>query len=170
MASTQENPLHVGKISGVFGIKGWVKVFSYTGERRAILAYSPWILKKNNTIKTLDVLAGQLQGQAVVAQLKGIDDRDVASTLIGWDIYIDYAQLPALKQGEYYWSDLIGLRVENTEGVTLGVVDSLLETGANDVLIVEGERTHAIPFIKEHTVLGIDLVAGTLLVEWDADF
>ncbi|MEN9896910.1 MAG: hypothetical protein RLZZ66_559 [Pseudomonadota bacterium] len=171
MTSTQENPLHVGKISGVFGIKGWVKVFSYTGERQAILKYSPWILKKNNLTQTVEVLAGQLQGQAVVAQLKDINDRDAAGALIGWEIYIDYAQLPKLKQDEYYWSDLIGLRVDNKEGVTLGIVESLLETGANDVLVVQGEqRQHAVPFIRQHTVLNIDLVARTILVDWDADF
>ena len=168
---SEEKQLHVGKIFGVFGIKGWVKIFSFTGHRESVVQYSPWLLKKNAITKTVDVLAGQLQGQSVVAQLKGIDDRNDAEALIGWDIYIDYAQLPKLKNDEYYWSDLIGLEVENTDGVVLGLVESLLETGANDVLIVQGsERQHAIPFIRPQTVLHIDLVERKMRVDWDADF
>ena len=162
--------LLVGKISGVFGIKGWVKVFSYTGAREAILDYRPWLLKKNSQSQKVEVLSGQLQNQSVIARLKGIEDRDAASALIGFDIYIDYQQLPPPPEGEYYWSDLIGLRVENCQGITLGTVDSLMETGANDVLIVEGERTHAIPFIRVQTILEIDLVAQMIRVDWDDDF
>lgn len=168
---TEQTQLHVGKISGVFGIKGWVKVFSFTGHRENIVRYSPWLLKKNASTQTVEVLAGQLQGQSVVAQLKGINDRNAAEALMGWDIYIEYAQLPKLKNDEYYWSDLIGLEVENTEGIVLGIVESLLETGANDVLIVQGsERQHAIPFIRLQTVLDIDLAARKMRVDWDADF
>jgi len=167
----QEKQLHVGKISGVFGIKGWIKVFSFTGHREDILKYSPWLLKKNNSVKTVEVIVGQLQSKGVVAQLKGVNDRNEAEALIGWDIFIDYAKLPPAKHGEYYWSDLIGLQVENTEGILLGVIDSLLETGANDVIIVQGEaRQHAIPFIREQIILEVDLTARKMRVDWDADF
>ncbi len=163
--------LHVGKISGVFGIKGWVKVFSFTGYREDILQYSPWLLKKNAAIKTVEVIAGQLQNQLVVAQIKGIDDRNAAEMLMGWEIFIDSAQLPAAKKDEYYWSDLIGLQVENIEGVILGVIDSMLETGANDVIVVQGEeRQHAIPFLQPQIVLEVDLAARKMRVDWDADF
>ena len=100
-----------------------------------------------------------------------MNDRNAAEMLIGWDIYVDYTQLPSLKSGEYYWSDLIGLDVENTEGIFLGVIESLLETGANDVIIVQGEeRQHAIPFIHQRTVLDVDLEARKMRVDWDADF
>lgn len=163
--------LHVGKISGVFGIKGWVKVFSFTGYREDILQYSPWILKKNATTKSVEVIAGQLQNQLVVAQLKGIDDRNAAEALMGWEIFIEKSQLPSAKENEYYWSDLVGLQVENTEGVILGVIDSLLETGSNDVIIVQGEeRQHAIPFLQPQVVLDVDLVTRKMRVDWDADF
>jgi 16S rRNA processing protein RimM len=168
---SEETLLHVGKISGVFGIKGWVKVFSFTGYREDILQYSPWILKKNATTKIVEVIAGQLQNQLVVAQIKGIDDRNVAETLIGWEIFVEKSQLPAAKENEYYWSDLIGLEVENTEGVVLGVIDNLLETGANDVIIVQGEeRQHAIPFLQPQIVLEVDLATRKMRVDWDADF
>ena len=167
----QEKQLHVGKISGVFGIKGWIKVFSFTGHREDILKYSPWLLKKNDSVKTVEVIVGQLQSKGVVAQLKGVNDRNEAEALIGWDIFIDYAKLPPAKHDEYYWSDLIGLQVEKTEGIVLGVIDSLLETGANDVIIVQGEeRQHAIPFIRQHTILEVDLTARKMRVDWDADF
>lgn len=168
---SEKELLHVGKISGVFGIKGWVKVFSFTDYREDILRYSPWQLKKNGVTKHVEVVTGQLQSKAVVAQLKNIDDRNDAEALIGWEIFIEKSQLPPAKENEYYWSDLIGLKVENTEGVVLGVIDSLLETGSNDVIVVQGkERQHAIPFIQKHTVLEIDLATRKMRVDWDADF
>jgi 16S rRNA processing protein RimM len=168
---SQGKQLHVGKISGVFGIKGWLKIFSFTTQREDILKYSPWLLKKNNATQTVEVLTGQLQSKGVVAQLKGVADRNDAEALIGWDIFIDYAKLPPLRPDEYYWLDLIGIEVENTDGVVLGLIESILETGANDVLIVQGsERQHAIPFIQQQTVLMIDLPAKKMRVDWDADF
>jgi 16S rRNA processing protein RimM len=171
LSLSEQELLHVGKISGVFGIKGWVKVFSFTGYREDILQYSPWQLKKNGVTKNIEIVAGQLQNQLVVAQLKGIDDRNAAESLIGWEIFIEKSQLPPVKENEYYWSDLIGLEVENAEGVILGVIDSLLETGANDVIVVQGEeRQHAIPFIQSQVVLEIDLAARKMRVDWDADF
>jgi len=167
---TQQQPIHVGKISGVFGIKGWVKVFSYTDDRANILRYSPWMLKKAGETKTLKVITGNLQGKAVVAQLEGIQDRDQAASLMGWDIFISPEQLPKTASNEYYWSDLIDLQVENTEGVAFGVITGLLETGANDVIIVQGERERCIPFLQGKTVVSIDLNAARMIVDWDADF
>jgi 16S rRNA processing protein RimM len=167
---SEQQHIHVGKISGVFGIKGWVKVFSYTDDRANILHYSPWILKKADETKTLKVINGNLQGKAVVAQLEGIQDRDQAASLMGWDIFISPEQLPKAAKGEYYWSDLVGLQVENTEGVTFGVVTGLLETGANDVIIVQGERERCIPFLQGKTVVSIDLNTDKMIVDWDADF
>ncbi|MGB4498738.1 MAG: ribosome maturation factor RimM [Methylococcaceae bacterium] len=168
---SKETLLHVGKISGVFGIKGWVKVFSFTGYREDILQYSPWQLRKNSVTKHVEIITGQLQNQLVVAQIKGIDDRNDAEALIGWEIFIEKSQLPPVKENEYYWSDLIGLEVKNTSGVILGVIDNLLETGANDVIVVQGEeRQHAIPFIQPQVVLEIDLAARKMRVDWDADF
>jgi 16S rRNA processing protein RimM len=106
----------------------------------------------------------------VVAQIDGIVDRDQALTLMGWDVYISHEQLPAPDEGEYYWIDLIGLDVENLEGIQLGKVGSLFETGANDVLLIKGERERAIPFLQGQTVMSIDLAAGKMIVDWDADF
>ena len=168
MSGQQE--INVGEISGVFGIKGWVKIFSFTAPRENILGYSPWLLKKGSEIKQVDVLAGQLQGKSLVAQLDGVTDRDQAAALIGWSIFISQSQLPKAAAGEYYWSDLIGLKVETVEGIQLGVVESLLETGANDVVVIQGERERAIPFLQGQTVISIDLDAGKMIVDWDPEF
>ncbi|MDO9267737.1 MAG: ribosome maturation factor RimM [Methylobacter sp.] len=167
---SEQQHISVGKISGVFGIKGWVKVFSFTDPRENILTYSPWLLKKGDDTKTVNVVDGQLQGKTIVAQLTGVDDRDQAASLMGWDIFITQDQLPKAAKGEYYWSDLIGLNVETIDGVQLGVVDSLLETGANDVVIVQGERERVIPFLQGQTIINVDLNAGKIVVDWDPEF
>lgn len=162
--------INVGKISGVFGIKGWLKIFSYTEPRDNILSYKFWLLKKDNQIKTIKVINGRLQGKSVVAQLDGIDSREQAELLVGYQIDITRQQLPKPEQGEYYWADLLGLDVENTDAAHLGKVNTLFETGANDVLIVIGERERAIPFIIGQTVKSIDLESRKIVVDWDVDF
>ena len=167
---SNQQQINVGKISGVFGIKGWVKVFSFTECRENILSYSPWLLKKDSETRLVTVIDGKLQGKAVVAQLDGVNDRDQAASFMGWDIYITPEQLPKVAKDEYYWSDLIGLNVETDLGVQLGVVESLLETGANDVVIVKGERERVIPFLQGQTIMAIDLEAGRMVVDWDPDF
>ena len=167
---SKQQQINVGKISGVFGVKGWVKVFSFTDIRENILNYSPWLLKKDSETRSVNVIDGKLQGKAVVAQLDGVNDRDQAASFMGWDIFITPDQLPKVAKDEYYWSDLIGLSVETNQGVQLGIVDSLLETGANDVVIVKGERERVIPFLQGQTITSIDLDAGRMVVDWDPDF
>lgn len=167
---SEQQHISVGKISGVFGVKGWVKVFSFTDPRENILTYSPWLLKKGGETKTVNVVDGQLQGKTIVAQLAGVNDRDQAAGLMGWDVFISRDQLPKAAKGEYYWSELIGLNVETIDGVQLGVVDSLLETGANDVIIVQGDRERVIPFLQGQTIIKVDLDAGRIIVDWDPEF
>jgi 16S rRNA processing protein RimM len=167
---SEQKQITVGKVSGAFGVKGWIKVFSFTNPRENILNYSPWLLKKGSESKTVKLIDGKLQGKTVVVQLDGFVGRDRAEVLLGWDILISQDQLPATGAGEYYWSELIGLQVKNLQGVHLGVVDSLLETGANDVLIIQGDRERAIPFIQGRIVLEIDLNQGSMIVDWDSEF
>jgi 16S rRNA processing protein RimM len=163
--------LSVGQVSGVFGVKGWVKVYSYTDPRENILQYSPWFLRKNGLLREVKLLAGRRQGSLVVAELQGVRDRDHAAELMGAEILISKQQLPKASDGEYYWADLIGLEVINQEGCKLGKVDSLLETGANDVLVVvDGELKRLIPFLQQSTILKIDLDDGIIVVDWDPDF
>ena len=170
MTRKHDNTVDVGKISGVFGIKGWLKIFSYTSPKENILKYSPWLLKKKGETKTVEVISGHLQGGGIVAELKGVSDRNLAETLVGWDILIRREQLPQTTKDEYYWSDLIGLEVVTTAGVALGVVDNLLETGANDVLIVKGERERAVPFIQGQVIIKVDREARRIVVDWDPEF
>jgi len=148
-----------------------VKVFSYTHPRENILRYSPWLLQKNNLVTEINVKGGQRHGNSVVAELEGIADRDAAASLMGSDILILRRQLPKPNDGEYYWTDLVGLEVVTDSGVKLGKVDHLLETGANDVLVViDGDTERLIPFLQQQTVLKIDLQGGIMTVDWDPDF
>lgn len=162
--------LVVGQIVGLFGIKGWVKVFSHTQPRDNIVQYSPWQIKQGGAWRTVVLEQGQAHGKGVVAKLKGCDDRDTAALLVGAEIAIDRAQLGRLHRGEYYWADLIGLRVVTEEGQDFGVVDHLFETGANDVLVVRGDRERLIPYITGQVVKSVDLDAGEIRVDWDPDF
>jgi len=160
----------VGKVSGIFGVRGWIKVYSYTEVRENILTYSPWTLRKGKESKEVKVVDGRRHGKTIVASLQGLDDRDAAVALNGWEILIHPDQLPKARKGEYYWADLIGLHVKTVDGVDFGIVEQMLETGANDVVVVSGERERLIPFLQEQTIVDINLLAGEMLVDWDPEF
>ena len=168
--SEQPTRVLLGRISGLFGVQGWVKVFSYTSPIINILNYSSWQLCQQGQWQAMSVCEGKAHGKGIIARLDSIHDRDEATRLIGADIAVDREQLPQTAGDEYYWTDLIGLTVINREGITLGQVDYLLETGANDVLVIKGERERLIPFVLSHTVLDIDLVQRVLQVDWDVHF
>jgi len=165
----------VGKITGVYGVKGWVKVYSYTEPREGIAAYRPWYLKQGKTTpqwREIDLAQAKRHGKTVIAKFDGCDDRDAAMLLIGAEIGINQDQLGSLTNKEYYWRDLIGLRVIDQQGTELGDVKNLLETGANDVLVVAGAegREHLIPWIMDHVILRVDLDEGSILVDWQVDW
>ena len=160
----------IGKVSGIFGVRGWIKVFSYTEVRENILTYSPWTLRKGKESKEVTVVDGRRHGKTVVAYLQGLDDRDEAAALNGWEILIHPDQLPKARKGEYYWADLIGLQVKTLQGVDFGTVKQMLETGANDVVVAVGERERLIPFLQGDTIVNIDLETGEMLVDWDPEF
>ena len=162
----------MGRISGVYGVRGWVRIFSYTEPRENIISYRPWFLSKNKADWTKTALEdGRRHGKGVVAQLAGCTDRDAAHALIGREIAVRRDQLPETASGEYYWNDLVGLQVINAQDEKLGRIDHLLETGANDVLVLkEGERERLIPFVLDQVVLQVDLDNGVIRVDWDKDF
>lgn len=159
----------MGRVSGLFGVKGWVKVFSYTQPREAILDYDRWYLQSKAEWRVAAVVDGKRQGKSVVARLDGIDDRDQAAELVGCDIAIGRDELPQAEEGTYYWADLEGMRVVHRDGTELGRVAYLMETGANDVLVTEGERERLIPFIAEKVILDVDFAAGVISVDWEWD-
>ena len=159
----------LGKIVGVFGIKGWVKVFSETRPREQIFSYSPWLLEVNGRTVEVELLDGRQQGKGLIASLKGYTDCDAARQLIGADITISEEGLPATGTDEYYWSQLTGLSVVNQQGIELGEVANLFETGANDVMVVKGDKERLIPF-TEFAIHEVDLDNKKIIVDWDADF
>jgi len=164
--------IQVGELTGAFGLQGWVKIRSYTDPRENILNYSPWELELRGERWQVEVVAGRRQGQTVVAALTGIATREEAQALRGAKISIARAQLPELLPGEVYWVDLLGCKVYDLEGRELGQVVNLMETGANDVLIVRDRQAKEIliPWVRDQVIRELDLAAGTILVDWDPNY
>ncbi len=169
MTGQQEKWIVLGRVSGLFGVRGWVKVHSDTEPRENILGYPDWYLKQAGQWVRHRLRDGHRQGKGIVARLEGCSDRDRAAALMGAEIAIPRGQLPTAAEGEYYWADLEGLLVFTGEGRELGRVQRLFRTGANDVLVVLGERERLIPFI-DGVIGDVDLQQGRLTVEWDPDF
>ena len=169
MSVQKQKKVTLGRISSPFGVRGWLKVFSYTRPLTNILDYSPWQLQQNGQVQSVNLIAGKKHGKGIIVQLENCADRDLALQFVGADIIIDREALPPAETDEYYWSDLIGLTVFNLEGVNLGQVQQIVETGANDVLVLKGERERLIPF-RNQVVQKIDLAQGIIKVDWDASF
>ena len=169
--AAEEKWILVGKVVGLSGVHGEVKLESYTEPRTRIFSYQPWMLKSASGEKEISGCRGREQGKGIVATLPEVDDRDAAARIVGSEIWVRRSALPKSKRGEYYWTDLEGLEVVTVEGVSLGRVSHLIATGANDVLIVrEGERERLIPFLVGQFVTSVDLEGGRLTVDWDPEF
>ena len=164
----------MGRIAGAFGIKGWVKIQTFTQSLDSLIGYPTWWLSGaevngSGGWQESKVEEAAVHGRLVIAKLSGIDDRTAAELLRGREVAVPRSELPANQPGEYYWAELIGLSVTNLQGVPLGRIGKLLETAAQQVLLVEGERERLIPFI-ESVVVSVDVAGGSLVVDWDADF
>ncbi len=162
-------PVVLGRISGFFGVRGWVKVYSYTEPRDAVLNYRSWLLSSNGDWRAAEVAEGKRHGKTVIARIEGIEDRDQAAALIGCDIGVPRSEMPETDDGQYYWSDLEGLLVLTKSGAELGTVEYLIETGANDVMVINGEQEYLVPFVIDDVVLDVDLAAGVITVDWEWD-
>ncbi|MFW2405506.1 MAG: ribosome maturation factor RimM [Gammaproteobacteria bacterium] len=160
----------VGRISGLYGIKGWVKVFSFTEPRENILSYSPWQLSHGDEQMECAVADGRVHGKGLVAKIDGVDDRDIAARYVGAEIRVDRDRFDRESELEFYWVDLEGMQVETEDGQSLGEVGHLFATGANDVMVVEGERRRLIPFVLDEVVKRVDRESRTIRVDWDPDF
>lgn len=162
--------LLMGRIVGVFGVEGWVKVESYAKPRENLGRYRPWRVE-GAKIAAFEVAKPKVavHGRGLIAKLDGVADRDAAAVLIGAEIKVPRGRLPRAAAGEYYWADLEGLKVRTTLGVELGVVSHLVATGANDVLVVVGERERLVPYIPDVIRL-VDTDSGLIEVDWDPDF
>ena len=161
----------IGKIVGVYGIKGWFKILSFTRPKENILKYDPWLVKQNNEWLEMQFQEGKAQGKGLIASFAGIVDRDEAMALVGSEIAIRRDQLPTPKEGEFYWHDLINMQVINQQNEVLGVVKELLETGANDVLVVEADKQrYLIPYVQDVYIKDVDTEQGVIQVDWQSDY
>ncbi len=169
--STQADDLLVmGRIAAPYGVQGWLRITAFTETPENLLDYTPWYLGQQGEWREARLLEGKPHGKGLVVRLEGCADRDMAAALCGTDIAVCRKQLPETQENEYYWSDLIGLQVVTTDGTALGRVDHLLETGANDVLVIHGDRERLVPFVQGDVIRSIDLGTGEIRVDWDPDF
>lgn len=159
----------LGSIAGPYGTRGWVRVHSSTEPPENILRYAPWDIRRGGCWSRVGVAEGRLQGRGVVARLDGCCDRDQADGYRGCEIAVERSRLPETDEGEYYWADLVGLRVVTTEGVGFGEVERMMETGANDVMVVRGDIERLIPFLPGPVVRSVDIDGGIVVVDWHPD-
>lgn len=168
--------IRLGSITGSHGIKGWVKVYSYTDPIEAIFDYSPWILRKGKTEKRVEIDKGQIHGKKLIVSVAGVDTRNLADELAGFEIHVDQAALPELGEGDFYWFQLEGLDVFSKDGECFGKISHMMETGANDVMVVQptedsiDSKERLIPYVEDDVVLKVDREDGRILVDWQADF
>lgn len=156
----------VGRFGPPFGVKGWLNVISYTDPAANLADYRPWFVERNGEWAQLSVDQVKPHRRGFVAQVDGVDDRDVALRYSGKSIGVEDSTLPAAGEDEFYWKDLIGLAVEDQEGAVLGEVSGLIETGANDVIVVRGGSGEVlIPFVR-HVVITVDLDKRRMIVDW----
>jgi 16S rRNA processing protein RimM len=180
MSDTPADLVVIGRFTGTFGIKGWLKVYSYTEPLDNLLDYLYCQVLRNGVWQATQIAEGKVHGKGLVVKIKGIDDPEQAAAYVGCDMAVASTQLPLLPENEYYWRQLEGLQVivdhPQRGRLVLGRVNHLLETGANDVLVVRGDddsidrNERLIPYLPERVVLEIDLAAQTMRVDWDPDF
>ncbi|CAH0532793.1 Ribosome maturation factor RimM [Vibrio stylophorae] len=175
--SKQDNLIVVGKLGATYGIRGWLKVFSFTENPESIFDYQPWFVKAQGESVVYSVEDWKRHNQGLVAKLAGLEQREDAQALTNAEILVPADVLPALPEDEFYWRDLMGMNVVNTKGYNLGTVKDILETGSNDVLVVEanlkdafGKKERLIPFLPEQVILNVDLAAQRIEVDWDPGF
>lgn len=168
--ATPDNLVIIGKVGAPHGIRGWVTIHSFTQPRENVLDYLPWRIKRANSWHELEVVEVREQHKNLLALFANCTDRNQAEAYVNAELAIPRERLPALPNNEFYWSDLTGLKVTTTTGKELGKVDHLFATGANDVLVIKGDKEYLVPYVKDRVVKNIDLQAGTMTVEWDPDF
>lgn len=189
-ANSQGRLILFGRVLGALGLRGELKIESYSDPRHAIFRYPTWVLRKGDRTTpaiaqsqvdwvrsllrdgsaTLEGVKGKDNGKNIVVKLPGIEDRTEAERVNGLEIYIPRSALPPPQPDEYYWVDLEGMDVVTVEGVKLGQISHLFATGANDVIAVRGDRERLIPFVKPQFVTDIDFDANVMTVDWDPDF
>jgi len=160
--------VQLGHISGVHGIRGWVKIFSLTDPREAIFEYQPWLLGESR--EETRIMQGKKHGKHLIALFENVNDCEQAQSMLNRQIVVYRDQFPQLREDEFYWTDLLGLSVRLGDGTELGTIEKMLATGAHDVMVVQGDRERLIPFVQQQYVKSVNLDDGIVLVDWDPDF
>ena len=160
----------IGKVNGFHGVKGFIKVFSETRPREGILQYPRFFIKSGGDWKILEVESGQKHSKHILLKFVGYDSRDAVESLLGVELYIQREDMPEPAEDEVYWVDLYGLKVINQDGIELGIIDDIFETGANDVMAVKnGKEEILIPYSLEYIIMEINLEEGYIQVDWDEE-
>lgn len=167
---TGEQRVILGRVGAIFGVRGWIKLWSFTDPIENLLEYREFELGQEGHWRRGRLAEGRKHGKGLIARFEGVDDRDSAAALVGAELAVARSQLPAPAEGEYYWADLVGLEVVNREGIRLGTVEQMVATGANDVMLVKGERERMLPFLPGRFVDQVDLDGGRIVVDWDPEF
>ncbi len=157
----------MGRIAGAYGVKGWLKINSFARPTEQVGDYRPWRLRDQRRELEVSPVAVKRQGKGLIVKLEGIDDRDQAEAMRGFEILVDRTQLPDPEAGHYYWTDLEGLQVVDTAGKALGQVDHLIAAGAADVMVIDGRERLLVPFVLNETVVRVDLNAGEIEIDWE---
>lgn len=175
---SKSDELHVlGKVSGFYGVKGWVKLYSYTDPRENIVQYSSLKIRLDKQWQEIKIDTGKAHGKGVIAHFSGYDTREAVASLIGSELAVKRSDFKISAKDEYFWADLIGLQVVNMQGVVLGSVSHLIETSANDVLVIKVITRHMeskteilIPFVMQHYIKSVDLKSSVISVDWPIDW
>lgn len=163
----------IGQLGRPHGVKGMQKMQVFGGENIDLRKNTSWLIKgKSEDWRPIKAETVEVKSGYVLVKLEGVNDRDAAKALTNKEVGISASQLPQLPEGEFYWNELIGLKVINKAGITLGKVVDLMETGSNDVLVIESEKgeEQLIPYLPDDCVLDVDLKARQMTVDWDEDF
>ena len=178
MLPVDQEMLLAGKITGAYGIKGWVKIHALTDPVENFLSYSRWLVKRRNSLEPVEFVDGKAHGKGLIARVRGVDDRTEAEALRGLEVWVQASDLPVLEDGDYYWFQLQGMKVTTEfdgQALLLGQVDHLLETGANDVMVLEpcdgsvDDRQRLIPYLVGSVVREVSREKGTIVVDWHPD-
>jgi len=174
--SDKAKPIEMGKFGAVYGIKGWIKVHSYTDDAESIFEYKPLLMESKGQFQEVKIADWKRHGNGFVAKIVGFDVREEAQALVGGTLFVDASHLPVLED-DFYWRDLVGCQVKTDKGYDLGVVTEIMETGSNDVLVVKansndafGQKERLIPFIDKQVISNIDITGKLIEVNWEPDF
>lgn len=174
--SEKAEPIEMGKFGAVYGIKGWLKVHSYTDNPESIFEYKPLLMESKGQFQEVEITAWKRHNNGFIAKVAGFDVREDAQALVGVTLFVDSSHLPVLEDN-FYWRDLVGCQVKTDQGYDLGVVTEMMETGSNDVLVVKansndafGQKERLIPFIDEQVISHIDITGKLITVNWQPDF